>query len=146
MNQDFGNPMLDHLLARMIFNITRQMGTGIMVLFILPDASGVEFCGEQLEAIERDECLVPKIRRIHVIGNGPDQQAEMRSIRVSAIEQDLVDVILMHKAPGISVEYHVYYSIILNGHGEIMIEKPRNGITTDVFIPHENFGETLTHV
>lgn len=145
MSQDVGNPMADHLLARMIFNITRHMSTGSLVIFVLPDVSDVDFCAEQLLAIEKSECLVPKVRRIFPAGAGPQQQAKMRAFRLSSIEQDFLDVMLVDKPPGLGNEYHADYNITLNIEGEMKVDKARSGVTTDSFFPYEMFKETLTH-
>lgn len=139
MKPDVGNPLLDHLLARMVFNITRHMNRGCMAMFELPDASDLEFCAEQLEAIEKDEEIDPRIRRIHIpMTNGRLDQAKLRGIRTSAIERDLLDVVLIHQGV-FSMTYVAHYHIFLNAEGEMLIKKNRDGATPNEFIPYEAF-------
>lgn len=155
MNQSASNPILDHLFARMAFNLIQCVSAGNCVVIEISELEDDEFCAHQLLEIARDEgeqdrkpiqvYTYDNVYVRHRMGALLVREEFREEVSINRLGYDVKAVILRDRP----IQHLLAISdtcLILSSDGEIQIRKNRAGDVPTQPIPWEHFRERQFHI
>lgn len=149
------NPILDHLFARMIFNLAQVVPAGNCLLVEVSELGCAEFCAEQLLAIAKDEgeqekkpiraYIASQVLKQHPLGSFLVQDSFRKKVSENRLNPNVL-VVILHRVPTQHLLHVVDHYIKLSSDGYIEIPKNRSGDTTVEPIPWEYFRDRRFYV